>query len=39
VNALNGSMKTNVFMADFEDALSPSWANILGGHYSLIKAI
>jgi len=26
-------------MADFEDALSPTWVNILGGHYSLIKAV
>lgn len=26
-------------MADFEDAMSPTWPNILGGHYNLIKAI
>ena len=39
VNSLNGSISTSVFMADFEDALSPNWVNILSGHYSLIKAI
>jgi len=39
VNALNGSISTSVFMADFEDALAPTWGNILGGHYSLIKAL
>eukprot|EP00347_Sterkiella_histriomuscorum_P014713 403359836 len=37
VNALNSS--ADVFMADFEDALSPIWPNILGGHYNLMKAI
>jgi malate synthase len=37
VNALNSG--ADVFMADFEDALSPTWPNILGGHYNLIKAI
>lgn len=26
-------------MADFEDALSPTWPNILTGHYNLMKAI
>ena len=37
VNALNSG--ADVFMADFEDSLSPTWGNILGGHYNLIKAI
>ena len=37
VNALNSG--ADVFMADFEDALSPTWPNILGGHYNLMKAI
>ncbi len=37
VNALNSG--ADVFMADFEDALSPTWPNILGGHYNLVKAI
>lgn len=33
VNALNSG--ANVFMADLEDALSPTWENIVVGHYSL----
>ena len=37
VNGLNSG--ADVFMADFEDALSPTWPNIIGGHYNLIKAI
>ena len=37
VNALNAG--ADCFMADFEDALSPTWANVLGGHYNLMKAI
>jgi len=37
VNALNSG--ADVFMADFEDAMSPTWANVLGGHLNLIKAI
>ncbi|CDW81162.1 malate synthase [Stylonychia lemnae] len=37
VNALNSG--ADVFMADFEDALSPTWPNILGGHYNMMKAI
>jgi malate synthase len=37
VNALNSG--ADVFMADFEDALSPTWPNILAGHYNMIKAI
>lgn len=37
INALNCG--ANVFMADFEDALSPTWENILGGQVSLYKAV
>lgn len=37
VNALNAG--ADVFMADFEDAMSPTWPNVLGGHYNLMKAI
>ncbi|CAN5506048.1 hypothetical protein BH10BDE1_BH10BDE1_12980 [soil metagenome] len=37
INALNSG--ANVFMADFEDSLSPTWANILEGHETLQKAI
>ena len=37
VNALKSG--ADVFMADFEDSLSPTWINILGGHYNLMKAI
>lgn len=33
VNALNSS--ADIFMADLEDALSPTWENIVCGHYSL----
>jgi malate synthase len=37
VNALNAG--ADVFMADFEDSMSPTWPNVLGGHYNLMKAI
>ncbi|BAS26886.1 malate synthase A [Limnochorda pilosa] len=37
INALNSGAK--VFMADFEDAHSPTWANTLQGHVNLIDAI
>ncbi|MBO0701345.1 MAG: malate synthase A [Candidatus Dormibacteraeota bacterium] len=37
INALNSGAK--VFMADFEDANSPSWSNNLDGHVNLIDAI
>jgi|LauGreDrversion4_2_1035121.scaffolds.fasta_scaffold599385_1 malate synthase len=37
VNALNSG--ADVFMADFEDGLSPTWPNIIGGHHTLIKAL
>jgi malate synthase len=37
INALNSGARG--FMADFEDASSPTWDNILRGHLSLIEAI
>ncbi len=37
INALNSG--ANVFMADFEDATAPSWANLLDGHINLRDAI
>ena len=37
INALNSG--ANVFMADFEDANSPTWANNLDGHVNLIDAV
>jgi malate synthase len=37
INALNCGAK--VFMADFEDALSPSWSNIIDGQVALSQAI
>jgi malate synthase len=37
VNGLNSG--ADVFMADFDDAMSPTWPNILGGQYNLRKAI
>jgi malate synthase len=37
INALNSGAK--VFMADFEDALSPTWANLLEGQVNLSHAI
>ena len=37
INALNSGAK--VFMADFEDATSPTWDNILDGQVNLIDAI
>lgn len=36
INALNSDAK--VFMADLEDALSPTWENVLDGHRSLYDA-
>ena len=36
INALNSG--ANVFMADFEDANSPTWANNIEGHVNLIDA-
>jgi len=37
VNALNAG--ADVFMADFEDAMSPTWGNVIGGQFNLMKAI
>jgi len=37
INALNSGAK--VFMADFEDATSPTWENLLDGHVNLRDAV
>jgi len=37
INALNSG--ANVFMADFEDSLSPTWSNIIHGQINLIDAV
>ncbi len=37
INALNSG--ASVFMADFEDANSPTWANLMQGHINLRDAI
>ncbi|OEU86920.1 malate synthase [Streptomyces abyssalis] len=37
VNALNSGAR--VWMADFEDATSPTWENIIGGQLTLLDAI
>ena len=37
INALNSGAR--VFMADLEDALSPTWANIVGGQAALQDAV
>src|SRR5258708_24028880 len=37
INALNSGAQ--VFMADFEDANSPTWANIVGGQSNLMDAV
>ncbi|MEP7379369.1 MAG: malate synthase A [Chloroflexota bacterium] len=37
INALNSGAK--VFMADFEDSLSPTWANVIGGQAALQDAV
>src|ERR671936_695695 len=37
VNALNSGAR--VFMADFEDANSPTWKNLVEGHFNLTDAI
>jgi malate synthase len=36
INALNSGAK--VFMADLEDALSPTWANVVGGQVAIAEA-
>ncbi len=37
INAFNSG--ASVFMADFEDALSPSWENVIQGQINLIDAV
>jgi malate synthase len=37
INALNSG--ASVFMADFEDALSPTWSNVIEGHANLMDAV
>ncbi|HUE81553.1 MAG TPA: malate synthase A [Pyrinomonadaceae bacterium] len=37
INAFNSGAR--VFMADFEDANSPTWENVISGHVNLIDAI
>jgi len=37
INALNSGAR--VFMADLEDALSPTWANVVGGQLALRDAV
>jgi malate synthase len=37
INALNSG--ANVFMADFEDALSPTWSNVVAGQATLQDAV
>jgi malate synthase len=37
INALNSG--ANVFMADFEDSLCPTWANLVDGQASLMRAV
>jgi malate synthase len=37
INALNSGAR--VFMADLEDALSPTWANVIGGQIALRDAV
>src|SRR5512141_1526144 len=37
INALNSG--ADVFMADFEDSLSPTWTNVVQGQQNLIDAV
>jgi malate synthase len=37
INALNSG--ASVFMADFEDATTPSWTNLIDGHLNLMDAV
>lgn len=37
INALNSG--ANVFMADFEDSLSPTWSNVVQGQINLMDAV
>jgi malate synthase len=37
INALNSG--ASVFMCDFEDALSPTWGNVVTGHWAVSQAV
>ncbi|MEO5704394.1 MAG: malate synthase A [Candidatus Limnocylindrales bacterium] len=37
INALNSGARA--FMADFEDSLSPTWSNVVGGQAALFEAV
>ena len=37
INAFNSG--ASVFMADFEDALSPTWQNVIEGQFNLMEAV
>ena len=37
INALNSG--ANVFMADFEDSLCPTWGNLIEGQWNLMQAV
>ena len=37
INALNSG--ASVFMADFEDALAPTWENVVAGHWAVSGAV
>jgi len=37
INALNST--ASVFMCDFEDALSPTWDNVVTGHWAVAQAV
>ncbi|MGZ8563646.1 MAG: malate synthase A, partial [Candidatus Limnocylindria bacterium] len=37
INALNSG--ASVFMCDFEDALSPTWDNVVTGHWAVSQAV
>ncbi|HEX2883396.1 MAG TPA: malate synthase A [Candidatus Limnocylindria bacterium] len=37
INALNSGAR--VFMGDFEDALSPTWENVVAGHWAVREAV
>jgi len=37
INALNSG--ASVFMADFEDSLSPTWDNVVTGHWAVSEAV
>ncbi len=37
INALNSG--ASIFMCDFEDALSPTWDNVVTGHWAVTRAV